>query len=313
MKRILSFGEILWDLLPGGNAVLGGAPFNFAYRMHTLGHESYMVSRLGRDAYGERAARQMENLGMEMQCLQWDDQHPTGTVRVFLDEHSQPDFTIFPNVAYDFVELTEDLIRLAAQVDCIGFGTLAQRHPTSHGTLDKLLKTNERALKVLDLNLRKECYTAESVRMSLYQGDVLKLNDYEAQVLREMFSLPHENLVELAFALIDQFPLSLCLITLGEQGVAAVTRKGERVYVPGYRIRLIDPVGSGDAFTAAFLHGYFNNQSLAECCRYGNALGALVATTPGATAPFSIPDIQAFIDSQPERIRNRTFDEIAVD
>ena len=36
---IVSFGEVLWDLLPTG-PLLGGAPFNFAFRASTLGHRA---------------------------------------------------------------------------------------------------------------------------------------------------------------------------------------------------------------------------------------------------------------------------------
>ena len=61
---MLSFGEALWDLMPDGRR-FSGAPFNFAFRMHTLGHESCMVSRLGCDSYGERALQQIETLGMK--------------------------------------------------------------------------------------------------------------------------------------------------------------------------------------------------------------------------------------------------------
>lgn len=35
-KTILAFGEVLWDILPSCT-VLGGAPFNFTYRVDSLG------------------------------------------------------------------------------------------------------------------------------------------------------------------------------------------------------------------------------------------------------------------------------------
>ncbi len=53
-KTIVAFGELLWDILPSCT-VLGGAPFNFAYRVNTLGDIGLMVSRLGRDELGRKA------------------------------------------------------------------------------------------------------------------------------------------------------------------------------------------------------------------------------------------------------------------
>src|SRR6185503_11797672 len=104
-KTVLSFGETLWDLLPSG-PVLGGAPFNFAYRINSLGDRGFIVSRLGRDGYGRKALDQLTALGMDASHLQLDNHHPTGTVQVSLDEKRNPEFFIVPEVAYDFIEVT---------------------------------------------------------------------------------------------------------------------------------------------------------------------------------------------------------------
>ncbi|MFW6154938.1 MAG: carbohydrate kinase, partial [Planctomycetota bacterium] len=69
--NILAFGELLWDLLPDGTATLGGAPFNFAYRVTEQGDRARIVSRLGRDDHGRRAAAQLAALGMSDACVQW--------------------------------------------------------------------------------------------------------------------------------------------------------------------------------------------------------------------------------------------------
>ena len=80
-STIVSFGEALWDLLPTG-PVLGGAPLNFAYRVYSLGHRSIIVSRLGKDDFGQKARKQILTLGMDDTCLQWDNTYPTGTVKI---------------------------------------------------------------------------------------------------------------------------------------------------------------------------------------------------------------------------------------
>ena len=63
-STVVAFGEALWDLLPTG-PVLGGAPLNFAYRVHSLGHPSIIVSRLGKDDFGAKGPR------TDHQLLQW--------------------------------------------------------------------------------------------------------------------------------------------------------------------------------------------------------------------------------------------------
>ena len=64
-KTVLSFGETLWDLLPYGPA-LGGAPFNFACRVNSLGDRGIIISRIGRDDYGRKALEQIAAFGMEI-------------------------------------------------------------------------------------------------------------------------------------------------------------------------------------------------------------------------------------------------------
>ena len=299
-KIILSFGEILWDLLPTGE-VLGGAPFNFAYRGHTLDFQSLAISRLGRDDYGRRAAETIAALGMNDRFVQWDDAHPTGTVQITLDDDNQPDYYIVPNVAYDFIACDDAILETASRAHCICFGTLAQRNPASREALYQILECATNALKVLDINLRKECHTPESIARSLQSANFLKLNEDEAPYLSRLFSLP-ADLPEFCAAAMERWSLSHCVVTLGARGVFARSSGGTSVYSPGFEIELADPCGSGDAFTAGFINRVFLEKPLSECCRFGNALGALVATKQGATVPISIDEIHAFLNGSPTQI-----------
>lgn len=299
-KIVLSFGEVLWDLLPGGE-VLGGAPFNFAYRVHSLKYPSMMISRLGNDDYGERAWDKILHLGMDTQFVQRDDRKPTGTVNITLGANNEPDYFIVPDVAYDDIECTDEMLEWAAKADCICFGTLAQRTEKSRKTLLQILRNSPDAVKLLDINLRKNCHTPEIIAQSLEQADLLKLNQDEARYLSQLFSLP-VDIPEFCAAAIERWTLSQCIVTLGECGVFARSSDETAVYAPGYQIRLIDPCGSGDAFTAGFIDRYFRGKTLEECCQFGNVLGALVATQQGATVPISLEEIHEFLESSPARI-----------
>jgi fructokinase len=292
-KTVVAFGETLWDLLPSG-PVLGGAPCNFACRVNALGDRGVIVTRLGRDDLGQKAYERLIELGLETGYVQWDEHHPTGTVPVKIGPDGQPDFTIVPDVAYDYIEETEPLQSLVSRAEGVCFGTLVQRSAVSRWTLDRLLEGAGRAVKLLDINLRKDCYTRETIEASLGRADLLKLNDSEARYLAELFGLPSGSLPEIAKALLGEGSISHCLITLGGKGALAVSSQGERVYVPGYEVEVVDTCGSGDAFTAGFFHAYLAGLPLAECCRRGNVLGAMVAAQAGATAPVSRAEIEEF-------------------
>ncbi len=298
---VVAFGEILWDILPS-DRVLGGAPFNFAYRINTLGDRGIPVSRLGRDALGEKAVDLVGSLGLSDTYIQWDRDHATGTVRVRFNEHDVPDYMIVPDVAYDYIESTEYLDELAEAADCVYFGTLIQRSVDSRTALQRLLKRASEAVKFLDLNLRRLCYSRETIADSLEAADTLKLNEQELRQLAALFSFPSPSLIELGEEALRRWALKRVLITLGERGALGLGSQGERAYVPGYRVQIVDTVGSGDAFSAGFVHSYLQGKSLADSLELGCSLGALVATKTGGTSPVLKGELVRLRECNPERI-----------
>ena len=299
-KTVVAFGEILWDILPSG-LVLGGAPFNFVYRVNSLGDAGLMASRLGRDDLGRRACDKIVSLGLQTRLVQWDDEAPTGTVQVSFDAGNNPDYVIVPHVAYDRIALTEILADAVDRADCLCFGTLAQRATTSAETLAELLERTERPLKLLDINLRKDCYTEDSVVFSLGSADALKLNEDEAHTLGRMLGLRHQTLREFCEDIVAEWGLDFCLVTLGPNGAFGYAGDGRETYAPGYQIKLADSLGAGDAFSAGFVHQILRGASLQEAVAFGNILGAIVATQTGATTPITQGDLERFQNQKMER------------
>ncbi|MHC4084725.1 MAG: carbohydrate kinase family protein [Planctomycetota bacterium] len=299
-KTIVAFGELLWDILPSCT-VLGGAPFNFAYRVNSLGDTGLMVSRLGHDELGRKAFDQVVQLGLDTTYIQWDDSLPTGTVKVSFDEDNKPDYVIVPKVAYDRIELTDALVDAASTADCMCFGTLSQRSEESRKTIEQLMERAGISLKLLDINLRKDCYSLETIIFSLQKADVLKLNEDEAHQLGRMLEVSHENIPEFCKEMLTKWSLEHCVVTLGEKGAFAISAGGERVYVPGYKVKLADSIGSGDAFSAGFVNKLLRGTSINEAARFGNVLGALVATKEGATSEVTLDEIGLFHNQNYER------------
>jgi len=301
--KIIAFGEILWDLLPTGRT-LGGAPFNFAYRVNSLGDTAFPVSRLGRDSLGQEAWDLVASFGIDPSCLQWDDSFPTGTVPVSFDVNNNPDFLIVPSVAYDFIQSTPELEQLVRSADCLCFGTLIQRSEVSRGSLHRLLEIPGSYRKFLDVNLRKDCFTPEIVRQSIEAADIVKLNEKEAFAVAQMLGLPALGLPELVPAMAKRCSLDSVVVTLADKGVCAATRQGEQlVYVPGFRVPVVDSLGSGDAFSAGFIHKLLRGSSLGEACVFGNLLGAVAATKRGGTGAILKEDLDRVAEqTEAERI-----------
>jgi fructokinase len=314
-KPVVSFGELLWDVLPAGPE-LGGAPSNFAYRMQSLGLEAIIVSRVGKDELGKAALAALREKKLRTDFIQVDPNRATGTVNVQVSAAGEPDFEIVPNVAYDFIEFTPELAELAARAECVCFGTLIQRSERSRATLYKLLDVARSAKKVLDLNLRKNCYTPETIRESLVRTDILKLNESELFALAALLNIEepelekHETQADelryLAVNLAHIFELELCIVTRGAEGSMALkfehaydasssTHTAQAVEHPSFPVEVQDTCGSGDAFTAAFIHQYLEGKPIDICSAWGNALGALVAARRGGMAPVPMDEIQRLL------------------
>ena len=293
-KTIVAFGEVLWDLFPAG-PVLGGAPLNFAYRINSFGYRGVMISQLGQDALGAQALKQMQALHMDTAFIQRTADYPTGTVEITLDETKSPIFTIIPNVAYDYIRHTADMDELVRTAACLCFGTVAQRAETSRATLSRLLDAFTGQYALYDINLRKDCYTAEVVTASIARAHILKLNEHEMPIVAQMYGLPDDSLPQFAARLFRKTRLQYCLVTLGERGAFAAANTGETVSTPAYRVNLVDTCGSGDAFTAGFLYALLENKGLPQACQFGNALGAMVAEQPGATQPVPLAELERFL------------------
>lgn len=297
-RNIVAFGEVLWDRLPDVE-VLGGAPLNFACRCVSLGDRASIVTRLGTDILGQRAWGALTDFGVDTSLVQWDTKWPTGVVDIEFNSDRVASIHIRPDVAYDYIEPSPDALAAAEKADCVCYGTVAQRSPASRKTLQSLLRRASNALKVLDINLRDNCFTRETVSGSIERADVLKLNAQEAATLSQMFGLEFSNLPQFANSVFTRWPLRCIVITLEGKGAFAAARAGDRVYSPGYCVRLEDPLGAGDAFTAGFVHQYLRGKTLSESCRFGNALGAIVAGQVGATAALCRNDIEKFFLSPP--------------
>lgn len=299
-KKIAAFGELLWDLLPAGK-VLGGAPANFIYRINSFGDKGTLLSKVGNDKAGREARQALRSLGLSDENIQTDYEFPTGSVKVKINEQGIPDFNIITDVAYDHIEINTEMIEAFSEADCVCFGTLVQRYGISKNTLRELINESPDVVKFLDINLRKKCYTAASVDESLRMTNILKANDEELLMTKKLLGLKNDTLKDLAKEVIKTYKIDIILCTLGENGAFCLTKDQLFHYDPGYQIILGDTVGAGDAFSAGFVHYYMNGMEIEDALHFGNAAGAMVSTTTGATSPISKAQILDFISISHKR------------
>jgi fructokinase len=293
-RLIVGLGELLWDMLPGGKR-LGGAPANFSVMSARLGNRAVIASRLGNDALGREARSYLAPLPAELDSIQEDAKHPTGSVAITLTA-GQAEYVIHEPVAWDFIEFTPQWKQLASQADAVCFGTLAQREPVSRKAIHAFLAATRReCIRVFDVNLRKPFYSRGVVEDSLAKATILKLNDAEMPQVLQLLKLDvGASAAELdpaalrkgARALLDDFPLQLVCVTMGGSGSLLVTRETFHQH-PGIPIEVVDTIGAGDAFTAALTSYYLQKTPLPVLNEAGNRWGSWVASQAGAMPALS--------------------------
>jgi fructokinase len=288
--KIVSFGEVLWDILPSTEH-LGGAPFNFAWHAHNLGHEVCFVSVVGNDQRGSQALEQMADLGLSTRFVRRVSDYPTGTVTVALDSVGLPQYVIHRPAAYDFPALgpAEFDALLNPAPDWIYFGTLQQTSAPAHNLLLKLLAAAPGARHFYDVNLRAGSFTPELVLALARHAHVLKLNEQEIPFLRELSELHGSSLEQFCRNCLRTFQLSAVCITLGPKG-CALLMDNEYLEAPGFSVKVADTIGAGDAFSAALVHGISAGWTAAQIAEFANRIGALIASRPGGTPKWTMAE-----------------------
>lgn len=286
---VVGLGEVLWDIFPDSRHA-GGAPANVAYHARQLGCTGVVASRVGTDSLGDELVGYLARMGLPVDHIQHDPRHPTGTVSARTTSSGGVDYVIHADVAWDYLEPSNSLTRLMEDADAVCFGSLAQRSPASRETIrDCLSSVSPEAVRVYDVNLRQSYYDRDIVEWSLAHSSVAKLNHEEVPVILGLLgeTTPGGNASFLATArhahdLFQQrFGIRQTIITRAAQGCVLVSQD-ETVEVPGRTIEKPDPVGAGDAFTAAFIASTLWGWPLKAIGPFANAVGTLVASLPGA-------------------------------
>lgn len=297
---ILGFGEALFDVVDG-EAILGGAPCNFAVHAQQLlaganggaVGRALPVSRVGADPLGARLRNEVAARGVDVAQIQIDAALPTGTVEVELNAEGHPTYDIRQGVAWDAIEFPPSLAALAGEASAICYGTLVQRSAASGAALQQLLQRAPQAIRVCDLNLRAPHYTPAVIEDSLRQATVLKLNDDELRIAAQMFELAPagEGMPGLIDALAARFPqLTTIAVTEGAAG-ARLWHEGRHEFAAPPRCERVagaDTIGAGDSWCATLVVGLLRGLPAPQILAWANRVASFVASQRGATPTLPV-------------------------
>lgn len=274
---IIGIGELLWDMLPSGKRA-GGAPVNFVYNATQLGAEGYAISAVGNDELGDEILQELAKSNIT--GIIERNNYPTGTVDIVLN-NGIPSYTIVENVALDHINVTPQAIEIMKKADAVCFGTLALRNAHSAKSIKELLSyTQQDTLRLFDINLRSNFYSAELIDELLQISNIFKINDEEMEHIRKLLHLSGSN-EEICHHLMNKYHLKYLIFTAGEK-YSIVYDEKEKSYLDTPKVKVCDTVGAGDSFSSAFTYSILTGKNLQEAHKTAVKISAFVCTQAGA-------------------------------
>tara|TARA_Y100000588_G_scaffold144212_1_gene158170 strand:- start:234 stop:1151 length:918 start_codon:yes stop_codon:yes gene_type:complete len=293
---IVGLGEAVFDVFPD-KEVLGGTSLNVAVQAHQLlapmDGRGVLLSRIGSDALGERLQAEFRARDLPLEYIQIDESHPTGQVLVRF-EGDAPRFEIVVDTAWDLLQFTDHERELARACNAVSFGSMSQRHATAHAATQAFLAEATDALKIFDVNLRMDLFTAEILDEGCRVANLMKLNDEELPTVAELLEIDEGDAQSRTEDIREKYDLDAVIFTRGEQGTAAATREGwlEGASASFPAAPNSDTVGAGDACTAALLTARLLDRDWQAALDLANRHAAYVASQPSAT-PALPPEVWA--------------------
>jgi fructokinase len=249
-------GEALIDLVVDASgsvtAVPGGGPFNAARMIARLGGASRFVGRLSGDAFGTRLRASLEGDGVEI-AVRDPVVAPTTLAVAEVDHDGAARYRFYLEGTSAPLLRTEDIpLSIMSGIDGLLLGGLGLAvEPIATTLLELTSRRRDGVVVMLDPNCRPQAIPDLGVyrrRLDAFlaRADVVKVSTEDLQVLD-----PDTPPGRAAQRLLDHGPLAV-LVTDGPNPVRVYTAGSElSVLVPS--VPVVDTVGAGDAFAAAFL------------------------------------------------------------
>ena len=285
---ILVFGSIHMDLttyvpkLPRPGETLRGSSFitvpggkgcNQAVACARLGASTYMIGRVGKDAFGPEVTAIIQNEGVDLSQVIVDPDNGTGLAVISVDEHAENSIIIISgaNFAMDNrdVERAKSLMSKANVL-------MLQLETSLEPTFEVARAASQKGLKVI-----LDPAPAYPIPVDVFPFlDFITPNETETETLVGFKPASQEDAARAASALKAR-GVRTAIIKMGAQGAYYDSPEGSG-FVAAFKVNAIDTVAAGDAFNAGLAVAISEGKSVAEAVLWGTAAGAIATTRKGA-------------------------------
>ncbi|PKP14011.1 MAG: carbohydrate kinase [Bacteroidetes bacterium HGW-Bacteroidetes-3] len=290
--KAVCFGEILFDVFLEHKKI-GGAPLNVASRIKSLGGDVSIISAVGSNSNGRELIAYIKDLGINTKTIEIKNEYPTGMVNVILNEKGNASYDIHYPSAWDKIEPSVTNTSIVEEADFFIYGSLASRDAVSRNTLKQLLEVAN--YKIFDVNLRVPHYTQKTLIDLMNDANFIKFNDDELFEIAGYLKSMHKSLEQNIKFIAKETDTDAICVTLGSHG-AVLYWENKFYYNCGFKVKVIDTVGSGDSFLASLVVNLSDKKDPQYALNFACAVGAIVAQYEGANPTIHQSEIDAFLN-----------------
>lgn len=252
----------------------GGSGHNVAVGLARFGHQVSFVGKVGNDYLGNKIIQDFKRHGVHTHNLQIKKNGKTGFSLDFL---SKGEKTLIVYDGFNLDLSPSDLPKKDLEnSEWFVFTSILSKSS---------LKFLKRAIEFAKQNNVK-ILANPSIRMVelrrkelinfLKSSDIAIMNEEEIKELART-----KNVID-SMRKLYRLGVEEIVVTLGSRG--ALAYDGSMIYhQKGFRVRVVDPTGCGDSFTAGFLHYISKGKDISEALKFANANAALNIQSFGAT------------------------------
>ncbi len=301
---ILSMGEVLLDLISveedvsltdaiSFNRHFGGSAANVAINCSRLGEKAALVSRIGRDYFGEYIAATLRKENIILEGLQFDENRRTPVIFVNKSKDT-PDWLAYRG-ADKFLQENDIIYNLIDRCKIFHLTTFIL---SSKPARDTVIKYLEYALSKGKIITYDPCFRAslwpEGNKGKKIVSEIINKVHFIKPSLDDAFHLfGHDTPLNYIKKYL-KLGAKLVILTMGGDGAMAADGK-QLIKIPPFPTKVIDVTGAGDSFWAGFISGILAGFPLKRAVKFGSGVAAFKISGVGAFSP--VPDKATIIET----------------
>jgi len=256
----------------------GGKGANQAVMSAKLGARVAMITKLGRDIFGENTLKNFQSWGVDTRHVLFTDQAFSGVAPIAVDPDGHNAIIIVTG-ANDL--LSEREIEAARPVIASAQILVCQLEIPLKVTMAAMrIAREEKVPTIFNPAPARPELDAELYRLS----DIFCPNESETELLTGMRVRTREEAAAAARVLLER-GAGKVILTLGENGSLLVTGE-ESLHVPAIPVKALDSTGAGDAYVGSLAYFLAAGKPIAEAMRRANHIAAISVQSSGTQSSF---------------------------